>query len=156
MRQAGPPAESQRPSSMGPNSAGVDVAIGRAVDMLFGDASAFEHVAKRWASRRDAATTATAAVRDGPSAERASTSSSLEALVVEKRRLKDYLRGADAALAKRYGRAPTQAEKEHLRPTYAQYWRVKRLIASVTASSGEDGRGELVRATRTPEIAVAS
>jgi hypothetical protein len=71
-----------------------------------------------------------------------------DALRKEKASLKRQIRAFDEAFSKSYGRLPTDAEKEHLRPLYNRYCAVKKLI--------EDGGGHPPAASDASDTAAPS
>jgi hypothetical protein len=72
----------------------------------------------------------------------------VDALRKEKASLKRQIRAFDEAFSKSYGRLPTNAEKEHLRPLYNRYCAVKKLI--------EDGGGHPPAASDASDTAAPS
>eukprot|EP00951_Prasinocladus_malaysianus_P004092 scaffold28929_cov29-Prasinocladus_malaysianus.AAC.4 len=55
----------------------------------------------------------------------------LQSMMAEKSSLKRELRALDIDFEKREGRKPTKAEKEHLRPMYVRYWKLKHQISKL-------------------------
>jgi len=51
-------------------------------------------------------------------------------MMEEKSRLKRELKQADEEFAKKVGRKPTREEKEHLRPVYVRYWKLKKRLGA--------------------------
>mmetsp|Transcript_1945 Transcript_1945/g.4593 ORF Transcript_1945/g.4593 Transcript_1945/m.4593 type:complete len:253 (-) Transcript_1945:53-811(-) len=56
---------------------------------------------------------------------------SLAKMMAEKSSLKRELRALDVEFEEREGRKPTKAEKEHLRPLYVRYWKLKHQIGKM-------------------------
>jgi len=52
-------------------------------------------------------------------------------MMAEKSSLKRELRSMDLEFEQREGRKPTKAEKEHLRPMYVRYWKLKHQIGKL-------------------------
>ena len=59
----------------------------------------------------------------------------LSTMIAEKSSLKRELRSIDLEFEAREGRKPTKAEKEHLRPLYVRYWKLKHQIGKLQGSS---------------------
>lgn len=57
----------------------------------------------------------------------------LAAMISEKSALKRELRSLDVEFEQREGRKPTKQEKEHLRPLYVRYWKLKHQISKLHA-----------------------
>ena len=61
-----------------------------------------------------------------------------DALRKEKASLKRQIRAFDEAFSKSYGRLPTDAEKEHLRPLYNRYRAIKKQIGDGDSPAASD------------------
>jgi len=59
----------------------------------------------------------------------------LSTMIAEKSSLKRELRSIDLEFEAREGRKPTKAEKEHLRPLYVRYWKLKHQIGKLQGPS---------------------
>lgn len=61
----------------------------------------------------------------------------LSAMFAEKSALKRELRSLDIEFEQREGRKPTKSEKEHLRPLYVRYWKLKHQITKIQNMSAK-------------------